>query len=215
MVIVLDATDDVNINVMNKIKDLLKNLMNSYNISSTRTNIGLIAYSNTADVLVSLQSGTRKLILERSLETASPLKGPRVFSKAMGLAIDMLLKAKKDPIRSGEVTSQIIFISTGNNSDSDRSSFRNLVSQLKTSGISIIVLAVNQVDVEELEQAVSQNDDLIEVNDPRKMKEVLGQIEKRSGNAAGLCCGKFLTIYEESSVESLLTYILLFCCLLM
>lgn len=184
----MDATDDLNANDFVKVKNFLNALLFSYDISPNGTNIGLLAFSNVAKILVPLERGTSREILTRSIERTLPMKGPRSFIKPFALAKELLGKATRSTAIG---RSQIVMVTTGINRDTNNEDFSKLVTEVKNGDIVPLIVALNASDSEELQNAITRKKDLITANVPDDLKEVLGSLEGRSGTAAGLTLACF------------------------
>ena len=183
LVIALDATVGIHSDSSSRTKELIKNLMKSYNISTKDTNIGFVTFGSTAKRVVPLVSGTSTGIIEKALVEAGSVVGPRKASNALRRANDMLLNPARSD-RRRDATRQVVLVMLGDNDEADNVKFSNAASKMKTDDVSLLIFALDVKNDVSLKDAVKDKDDVIKVDDSRNMKEILGKLEQRSGKAA-------------------------------
>ena len=173
----------INSDSSSRTKDLIKNLMKSYNISTKETNIGLVTFGSTAKWMVPLASGTSTGIMEKALNEAGSIVGPRKASDALRRANDMLLNPARLEGRK-DAGRQVVLVMLGDNDETDNVKFTDLASKMKTDDVRLLIVALDVKNDVSLKDAVKDKDDVIKVDDSKNMKEILGKLEQRSGKAA-------------------------------
>ena len=189
IIFAFDATEGHATNDSSKAKDLMKNLLKSYNIAKKDTNIGLITYGNAAREVFSFGSKRSLESLMESIDDMSIAAGPRMASKAVNLATQLLLRLDRRATGS-DVGQQIILFSLGENDASDKKEFDEVTRLLAKEGISLIIMAVNVGNDTEFANAVKNKQDLVTSSDSRNLRRNLGALERRSGNSIGKLIAK-------------------------
>ena len=179
LVIALDATNGAETIVA--MKDLLKSLSKSYQLSRTGTNIGLISYGTRAREMLSLRSGKDVSTVMQAIDEIRQEDGPRNLQGAIAAAYNMLTPKYQEEKRNAN--KQLVLVVNGGNADMRGVDF--LSRRLKQERIRPIIVAVNVTNAQILRPLAHDSNDVIEVNDPRSIGSALGKIEERSGKNAG------------------------------
>lgn len=184
IIIAFDTTEGRQQQDSSRAKEFLKNLLLSYNTSSSKTNVGLVTYGNTAEETMPIILKPNREALLRSVGTIQNEPGPRMVSRALDLARTSL---NNFPSAAGKenVSRQIVLISLGENDPSDKNNVNIVTKLLERDGIKLIVLAVNAGPDTEYGNIVKDRKDLISIPSSNQLKRVLGTAEERSGEAAG------------------------------
>ena len=182
LVIALDRTKGTDAKTLHASKVLLINLLKSYEISETGTNVGVISYSNRAEELLPLRSGLDRSTVERRINQAVQLDGPRNLKEVVSKAYDMLVSQKHQRKQRNTSKQLLVLLLEG---DAGIQDLDALSSQLRASEIKPIVVAVGVQNVRSLLPLVLDSKDLIAVDSPRMTLSALGKVEQRSGKNAG------------------------------
>ena len=184
LVIAVDSATNVSPESLSAVKNMLKNLLKSYNVSAPRTNVGLVTFGRTATVKLQLSTGVNKSLVERAIEEIQKQQGPRNIERALYQARNMLLDKKRTEKRK-EAAKQVLLVVTGGRSGAKEPRLQNLARAMINEGIRPIVLAVDVTDAKDLSSLVKTREDIIINDNAKELAKVLGDIEKRSGKAAG------------------------------
>ena len=184
LVIAVDTATDASPESLSAVRNMLKSLLQSYNITDSNTNIGLITYGRAATVKLPLSIGIDKNLVERALDEVQKQKGSRDIERALYQARKMLLDVKRTDKRK-KAAKQVLLVVSGGRSDVKGSRLKSLARAMINEGIRPMVLAVDVADVNDLSGLVKSKEDLIISEDANKLAKLLGDIEKRSGKAAG------------------------------
>ena len=184
LIIALDTTKGVNSGTLFEVKELLKALLRSYNITQSGTNVGLLTYGNNAHEIVPIRDGIVRTLVESNIDKAVYMNGPRRVEDVLSKALSMLRYPSNSDHRS-ETSKQILLILLDGIIDVAPASVAQLASQIKLHDIRPIVLAVNVSNAQALLSIVKNKADFYTVDEGTSLGNVLGEIEKRSAINAG------------------------------
>lgn len=184
LVIAVDTATDASPESLSAVRNMLKNLLQSYNVTEPKTNIGLITYGRTATVKLPLSIGIDRSLVERAVDEIKTQQGPRDLERALYQARKMLLDIKRTDKRK-QATKQVLLVVTGGRSDAKEPRLTSLARAMINEGIRPIVLAVGVTNAKDLSGLVKSEEDLIISDDAKKLAKLLGNVERRSGKAAG------------------------------
>lgn len=182
LVIALDTTKGTDKKTVHAAKALLMNLLKSYEISHTGTRVGVISYSKRAEELLPLQSGHDRSTVERHIDQAVQLDGPRNLKRAVSKAYDVLVSQTYRGRQRDTSKQLLLLVLEGDASTQD---FEALSSQLRANEIKPIVVAVGVQHVRRFLPLVRNSKDLIAVDSPKMTLSALGKAEQRSAKNAG------------------------------
>ena len=164
--------------------DFVRSSLKSFNVSATETRVGIVQYGERTEIKVKPKDGTSVLKLEDVASKLIRIGGVRRTDKALKL-VNTDIFGKPGEVRP-EAEKVLILLTTGKSSDDGSGNLAKVARELRDQDVEIIVVRVGKdADPNETDAITGKKDGAIAVKDPNKLKEAVGQLEGKLGEARG------------------------------
>jgi hypothetical protein len=166
-----------------EVKKFVTKTIDSYEISSKGTHVGIVEFSDKARVVIPFDKTFDAEELKRLVNETEPSnKKTRNADIAFELAKKKLFSAASGS-RSG-VPRVVVFVTSGKSTG--RSPMNEVVEPFKKDGIRIYVVAVgNQTDPKEDLDTASDEDGVVPIDEPKDLPNVVSKIVEKIGSDIG------------------------------
>lgn len=162
---VVDTSGSISDENFKKQKDFIKVLASSFDPILAEHQLGLISYSNNAQMEVSFQDKADRKEFEQAVDLIPHTKGRTRLDKALKLASSRLFTASEGSL-SGKRKIMIILTDGRQSQDPDTVPLQGAVLPLRQLGVRIYTVAIgDEVDLKELYQVTERNEDVFPVSD--------------------------------------------------
>lgn len=185
LLIAIDSTKGIPDAQFGQIKEFLKAHLASHNISTSRTNVAILSFGKDVKEILALRNGTSREIVEKRLDAISTnLEGPQSTTKPLAIARRILTSDAR--YRQMRASSQVLLVMTEDSSEEDGYRLKIILSHFDHDGIDVVFLAVGLKRPQVLRNIVQDKAEVIEISNVGKLREKLGELEKRIGESAGM-----------------------------
>lgn len=167
IVIAVDGAEDVTFKTTNKIRDYIEKLIQTFEISTTKSRVSILVYSDKADIKLTLKEGITK---QRVLSALDNLKGNG--KRDLTLLFNTISESVLDKNSVREDAGKYILLFINGPDDQEKSSkFIEILKKLKRENIQITVVGVGgKVADNTVKKISSSPDDGIVVNENDLLK---------------------------------------------
>ena len=181
----LDGSRRVDEPMFEKMKNLLKESLKSYNISTPETNVALVQFGGDAEIKLRLNEGTNFGMVEKSASDLMRVGGPRRMNKALRVIRRKIF----DSLKRSDVQRIVALFTTGKNSGDGSGELPRVARDLRSQGVEVIVVVIGkESDPKEIEGITGKKANAINVDDVNKLPEAIGVLEAKIREAGGECC---------------------------
>lgn len=187
---VLDTSGSISDENFKKQKNFVKALASSFDPSSTKHQLGLISYSNDAQMEVSFKEKADRKTFEEAIDRVPHKKGRTRLDKALKLASSQLFTANGG-IRPGQRKVMIILTDGRQSQDPDTVPLQDAVRPLKQLGVRIYAVAIgDEVDLPDL-LPVTDSKDVFTVSDFDDLANMANDIALKTCRVTALAQGNY------------------------
>ena len=181
----LDGSRRVDETMFEKMKNLLKESLKSYNISAPETNVALVQFGGDAEIKLGLNEGTNIGMAEKSASDLMRVGGPRRMNKALRIIRNDIFRG----LKRNDVQRIVVLFTTGKNSGDGTGELPSVARGLRSQGVEVIVVVIGkESDQKEIEAITGKKGNAINVGDVNKLPETIGVLEAKIREAGGKCC---------------------------
>ena len=216
LVFALDGSNALSSRQFNKLKDMIKEMLDSYTISPTATNVGVIEFSDRSREEIYLTDSYDKNVLNSMIDSIRQSRGyRRVTDEALKLAANSLLEL------SGRVgASRALIVITAGKS-TGLQPLGEAVKPLQKKGVRVYVVSVgDNVDKDEVNSIVPTEENVFPTNPDNPdvvvseivqtiKKDVRDSTYKMQKNISCMTCKALVKIITEICLKH--TFIRIYC----
>ena len=172
----MDGSNILTSQQFNKLKDMIKLILDSYTISRTATNVGVIEFSDRSNVKIRLTDSYDRNVIYAEIDGIRQSRGRRrVTDEAIEMAADRLFEF------SGRVgaSRSLLIITAGKSTGSQP--LRESIKPLQKKGVRVYVVSVgDNVNDDETSSIVPTKDNVFPTSpdDPAKVADKVAQVIK-------------------------------------
>lgn len=177
---ILDGSETLGKDGFREIKTFVVNMLDSYEISEKGTHIGVVEFSENAQVVIPFDLTFDRAEIERLLNETEPSnKKARNSDVAFELAKKKLFSTAGGS-RPG-VPRVVIFVTSGKSTG--RTPMKDVVEPFRNKGIRVYVVAVgNQTDPVENVDTASDEDGVVQTDEPKGLPDMTSKIVDKIGS---------------------------------
>lgn len=181
----VDGSRRVDEGMFKEMHDFLRSSVRSFNLSASESHAGILQYGDRAEILLKPKDGTSLMKFEDTANKLSRIGGARRMNRALKI-VNKEVYGTPGEIRSG-AKRIIILLTTGKNSGDDSGELPRVARELRDEGVEIMVVVIGkESDPKEIDTITGKKGGSIFVKDPRKLKEVVGQLEQMVNDLGGM-----------------------------
>jgi Mg-chelatase subunit ChlD len=170
LVFALDGSESLAQKGFDKIKDLVKAMIDNYTISETETHVGVIEFSDKANVILQLNKLFEPTSIKDEVQRIIPSGGKEtVTDEALRKSADELFDVKSGG-RPG--ASKVLIVVTDGKS-TGKEPLKRAVKPLKEKGVRVYVVNIGEdTDKDELKDIVPTDENIYPVKNPDEVPDV-------------------------------------------
>lgn len=184
VVFAVDSSRRVDPEMFNKMKELVKASLASYNISESEARIGLVGFGDKAEISKKPADGASGSELEQSVIELKRIGGARRMNKAMR---KMQAEIFNDAMNSKRKAKQVLVLfTTGKNSGDGSGSLPSTARSLRQQGVDIIVVSIGkEKDLNELQAIAGKLKNVIDIPSFEMLPNAIGVLEGKVQETTG------------------------------
>ena len=180
----VDGSNNVDQNSLNKIKTFLETAAKSYQLSMNNARIGLVVFGNTVKQHLHIASGISQKYFQQALLEVRPIGGKRQINLALKLVNNELFTQSAIRPSSRQI---LVLVTTGKDESNNELVSTQYAKSLKSKGVKIITVVIGDDSVLNYAKEISsskQNVIFVE-NDLTQLPGILGDVERHVGDTQG------------------------------
>ena len=193
VIYLIDGSGAVDTTTFNKMKNLVDASFDFYNISKDATNIGLVQFGESAEIVLRPKDGRSKWLVKKHASALSRPGGLRLINKALGLIRTDLIEKPGEVRRDGKKV--IVLVTTGMNAPRGANYLAAEADNLRTRGVHTVVLSLGNV-ANENELTTLADRDFVKVDSTDMLPQSFGLLERKIDEAGGKKLIKYLFTSE-------------------
>ena len=182
VIYLVDGSGQVDLKTFNRIKKLVDASIDFYNVSKSETNIGLVQFGGTTEILLRPKDGITKDIVTKYSKSLLRVGGPRLINEALRrVGHELIDKPGETRLETKKV---IVLITTGMNAAEGATDLLAEIGRLRTRKVDIVVLSLGEVtNDDELKELADRN--IVKVASPEMLPQSYGLLERKIDEAGG------------------------------
>ena len=170
MVFALDGSESLAEKGFDKIKDLVKTMIDNYTISEEETHVGIIEFSDKANVILPLNKLFEPTSIKHQVQRVIPSGGKKtVTDEALRKSADEVF----DVTSGGRPGSTKVLIIVTDGKSTGKEPPKRAVQPVKEKGIRVYVVNIGEdTDKDELEDIVPTDKNIYPVKNPNELPDV-------------------------------------------
>ena len=190
---ILDGSESLGEDGFEEVKKFVRGMIDSYEISSKGTHVGIVEFSEKARVAIPFDKTYDSEELKRLVNETKPSN-----KKAKNADIAFELARKKLFSEKGgsrpSVPRLVIFVTSGKSTG--RTPMKNVVEPFRKSGVRVYVVTIgNQTDMEEVADTVSDKSGIIHTDEPEDLPSVISTVVDKIGSDIKKSTNGYLTYF--------------------
>ena len=185
IVFVVDVSQGITKEMLEKMTNYIREQLDIYNISSSGTHVALIAYGDNSQILLRLRNGFTDSAVISALNRLKKIGGTR--------RLDVALKRVKNEVfntfgdaRDNAGKLAVVFV-TGANSPTGSAELSREGKALRDAGVKVTVIGVGPtVTTEELEEVATDPESVSKVMSVDNLSEATSVVSDNAGRATGM-----------------------------
>ena len=180
----IDTSDNVTLEMINKMKNFVREQLLLHNISSAGTRVSLLSYGYKEKVLIPLRDGITRPTVTAALNKVNKIGGERRLHLALKTIRNDIL-SKEGAVRD-KTGNLVIVLIAGANDPLGSAELGREGKALKDAGVKVAVIGIGQnVKDEDLKAVATDPSTISKVQSDDYLKEAVPIVSETAGRAAG------------------------------